>query len=179
MIFFCCPPPPFLWCMPKQSQHFPGCMFTTWHTISLKKTGRSIPITNLPGHYLGHSKHGGKASWWQAAQNSHSTSSMVRIKESHQAWDLISSWLTAACNQGGKIREDFLISNVFESSKTQSYVHYYTNLTKDFRSDLQWWHVFINDWNSISFLESIHSRTTADYYIATDTSGSRGCGGCF
>ena len=35
-------------------------------------------------------------------------------------------------------------------------LHYYTNITKDFRSDLHWWHIFVNNWNGISFFESIH-----------------------
>ena len=37
-------------------------MHTTWHTISLRKTGRSIPITNLLGQCLGCPMYGGKAS---------------------------------------------------------------------------------------------------------------------
>ena len=35
-------------------------------------------------------------------------------------------------------------------------LHYYTNLTKNFRSDLHWGHIFVNSWNGISFFESIH-----------------------
>ena len=71
------------------------------------------------------------------------------------------------------------LSRMYSRAARLRELHYYTKLTKDFRSDLQWWYVFINSWNGISFLESIHSRTTADYYIATDASGSWGCGGCF
>ena len=70
------------------------------------------------------------------------------------------------------------LSRMYSRAARLRELHYYTKLTKDFRSDLQWWYVFINSWNGISFLESIHSRTTADYYIATDASGSWGCGGC-
>ena len=71
------------------------------------------------------------------------------------------------------------LSRMYSRAAKLRELHYYTKLTKDFRSDLQWWHVFISSWNGISFLESIHSRTTSDYYIVTDASGSWGCGGCF
>ena len=70
-------------------------------------------------------------------------------------------------------------SRMYSSAAKLRELHYYTKLTKGFRSDLHWWHVFVNSWNGISFLESIHSRTVADYYIATVASGSWGCGGWF
>lgn len=30
--------------------------------------------------------------------------------------------------------------------------NYFTRVNRDFRSDLQWWHTFINNWNGLSFL---------------------------
>ena len=71
------------------------------------------------------------------------------------------------------------ISRMYSKAAKLKELHYYTNLTKDFRSDLHWWHIFVNSWNGISFFESIHPQTTADYHITTDASGSWGCGGCF
>ena len=71
------------------------------------------------------------------------------------------------------------ISRMYSKAAKLKELHYYTNLTKDFQSDLHWWHIFVNSWNGISFFESIHPQTTADYHITTDALGSWGCGGCF
>ena len=75
-----------------------------------------------------------------------------------------------------KSRRTFL-SRMYSRAAKLRELHYYTKLTKDFRSDLHCWYVFVNSWNGISF--NIHSRTMADYHIATDASGSWDCGECF
>jgi len=56
---------------------------------------------------------------------------------------------------------------------------YFTKLDKSFRSELHWWHVFINAWNGHSFLHVIDHQATANCHINTDASGSWGCGGLF
>ena len=56
---------------------------------------------------------------------------------------------------------------------------YFTKLDKSFRSDLHWWHVFINAWNGRSFLHVINLQATVNLHIHTDASGSWGCGGLF
>ncbi len=48
-------------------------------------------------------------------------------------------------------------------------------ITKEFRSDLFWWHVYIQQWNGVSFLAA-HVHRPPDYHTFTDASGSWGCG---
>lgn len=52
---------------------------------------------------------------------------------------------------------------------------YYTRLNAGFRSDLHWWHTFLQDWNGASFLQLTNSACPA-ITIQTDASGSWGCG---
>ena len=55
---------------------------------------------------------------------------------------------------------------------------YYTRLNQEFRSDLHWWHTFLKNWNSISFLypgKCMHPQAT----IQTDASGHWDCGAVF
>ena len=54
---------------------------------------------------------------------------------------------------------------------------YFSRLNKSFKSDLYWWHMFINHWNGISLLRS--ATTFPDYHIYTDASGSWGFGAVF
>ena len=56
---------------------------------------------------------------------------------------------------------------------------FYTRLNRGFRSDLQWWNMFITRWNSISFLSNATSASKYDYQIQTNASGSWGCGAHF
>ena len=56
---------------------------------------------------------------------------------------------------------------------------FFTRLSKDFRSDLRWWHLFMHAWNGISFLECSPTPRPPDVYIETDASGSWGCGALF
>ena len=53
----------------------------------------------------------------------------------------------------------------------------FSHLNKSFKSDLYWWHMFINHWNGISFLCS--ATTFPEYHIYTDASGSWGFGAIF
>ena len=54
---------------------------------------------------------------------------------------------------------------------------YFSHLNKSFKSDLYWWHMFINHRNGISLLRS--ATTFPDYHIYTDASGSWGFGTIF
>ena len=56
---------------------------------------------------------------------------------------------------------------------------FFTCLSKDFRSDLRWWHLFVHAWNGVSFLECSPTPRPPDVYIETDASGSWGCGALF
>ena len=53
---------------------------------------------------------------------------------------------------------------------------FYTRLNMDFRSDICWWHVFLQHWNGISLLRLTTHHTPNDFIIQTDASGSWGCG---
>ena len=55
-------------------------------------------------------------------------------------------------------------------------LHYFTRLNKEFRSDLYWWHIFINKWNGLSFLHSPNCQLHFDGLVHTDASGSWVCG---
>lgn len=48
-------------------------------------------------------------------------------------------------------------------------------LNKAFRSDLEWWHYFVGQWNGISLLAPFQ-RQYPDEEITSDASGSWGCG---
>ena len=55
---------------------------------------------------------------------------------------------------------------------------YYTRLNRDFRSDLHWWHAFLQEWNGASFFH-LTGSTNPKARIQTDASGSWGCGAFF
>ena len=57
-------------------------------------------------------------------------------------------------------------------------LHYYTRLNKEFRSDLAWWHAFVQHWNGLSILHT-PSLSPSQLTIQTDASGSWGCGAVF
>ena len=62
------------------------------------------------------------------------------------------------------------------AAKVKKLTHF-SRLNKSFRSDLYWWHIFINNWNGISLLRS--ATPTYDYHIYTDASGPWGSGAVF
>ena len=49
-------------------------------------------------------------------------------------------------------------------------MHFLTRLNKEFRSDLMWWHTFLQLWNGLSMLRRSALRTTPDLSIQTDAS---------
>ena len=54
-------------------------------------------------------------------------------------------------------------------------MHHHIRLNKNFRSDLQWWSLFLPGWNGTSMMDTL----TRSHYAATitsDASGSWGCG---
>ena len=54
-----------------------------------------------------------------------------------------------------------------------------TFLTKEFKSDLYWWHIFLQSWNGLSLLDQTRAVRPPDCCIQTDASGAWGCGGIF
>jgi len=57
--------------------------------------------------------------------------------------------------------------------------HYYTRLNRQFRSDLAWWHTFLQHWNGVSILRDPSVSSTPPLIIQTDASGLWGCGAVY
>ena len=71
------------------------------------------------------------------------------------------------------------VARMYATTAKIKQLYFYTRLTKEFRSDLQWWHMFIMRWNGISFFHNALITTPYDFQIQTDASGSWGCGAYF
>ena len=71
------------------------------------------------------------------------------------------------------------VARMYATAAKVKQLYFYTRLTKVFRSDLQWWHMFIMRWNGISFFHNSLITTPYDFQIQTDASGSWGCGAYF
>ena len=56
---------------------------------------------------------------------------------------------------------------------------FYTRLNNEFKSDLYWWHIFLEHWNGLSFLRATGITNPIKLSIQTDASGSWGCGALF
>ena len=56
--------------------------------------------------------------------------------------------------------------------------HHKTRLTKGFKSDLQWWHIFVTTWNGVSIITETPTQEPV-CCIQTDASGHWGCGAHF
>jgi len=54
-------------------------------------------------------------------------------------------------------------------------LHHHIRLNRGFRSDLQWWSLFLEGWNGISLVSSL-ARSSPGVVLTLDASGSWGCG---
>ena len=67
------------------------------------------------------------------------------------------------------------LRRMIELSKVVKLLHHHIRLNVEFRSDLEWWVLFLHRWNGVGMLPSLcsrpHSRT-----ITSDASGKWGCG---
>jgi hypothetical protein len=59
---------------------------------------------------------------------------------------------------------------------SQQNLEHWIRLSQDFKSDLFWWHHFLEQWNGMSLLAS-HIHRPPDVTLFTDASGTWGCGG--
>ena len=71
------------------------------------------------------------------------------------------------------------VRRMYSTASKVRELHYYTRLGKEFRSDLSWWHLFLENWNGLSFMRYIKATPRCHYTIQTDASGSWGCGAFF
>ena len=68
------------------------------------------------------------------------------------------------------------ISRIYATACKVKEMDSYTRLNKDFRSDLCWWHIFVETQNGLSLLRCVFLPLIPNIYIQTDASGSWGCG---
>ena len=54
-------------------------------------------------------------------------------------------------------------------------LHHHIRLSASFRSDLEWWAMFLSDWNGVSMMASL-GRVSPEVTITSDASGKTGCG---
>ena len=64
---------------------------------------------------------------------------------------------------------------MIDLSSTQRCLENHIRLNTEFRSDLSWWHLFLDGWNGVSCLQT-HTYALPDHTFYTDTSGTWGCG---
>ena len=67
------------------------------------------------------------------------------------------------------------VARMYATAAKVKELHYFTRLNKEFRSDIAWWHTFIQCWNGLSMLHKSKSPSYR-FTIHTDASGSWGCG---
>ena len=53
--------------------------------------------------------------------------------------------------------------------------HHYIRLNRQFKADLEWWNVFLSQWNGTSMLFKVNMREP-QVHVFSDASGSWGCG---
>ena len=67
------------------------------------------------------------------------------------------------------------VCRMIELAKAAKEDHHFLRLNKEFRSDLQWWRLFLPRWNGSSFLLNAYAATP-DAYIYSDALGPWGYG---
>ena len=70
------------------------------------------------------------------------------------------------------------VARMYATAAKVSQLDFYTRLNKEFRSDLWWWHIFLQYWNGNSFLH-LAAQNYWQISIQTDASGAWGCGAFF
>ena len=64
------------------------------------------------------------------------------------------------------------VSRTYATAAKVKELHFYTRLNVEFRSDLCWWHTFLEDWNGLSLLRWDDHNWTPQHIIQTNASGS-------
>ena len=65
---------------------------------------------------------------------------------------------------------------MIELTKVVKQLHHHIRLNNDFRSDLQWWAIFLPKWNGVGMMSTLSQRSD-EFSLTTDASGSWGYGG--
>ena len=66
------------------------------------------------------------------------------------------------------------VSRMYLTATKLKKLHFITRLNKAFRSDLFWWHIFLQSWKSFNILRHPTLLTTPDFVAQTDASGTWG-----
>ena len=67
------------------------------------------------------------------------------------------------------------LRRMIDLSAVPKELHHWVRLNQHFRSDLQWWAVFLEDWNEVSLFGGM-VRTPSQFTVTLDASGHWGCG---
>ena len=67
------------------------------------------------------------------------------------------------------------VSSMYLTAAKLGEMYYITQLNKAFRSDLFWWHTFLQSWNGLSILRHPSVLSHPDFCAQSDASGTRGC----
>ena len=68
------------------------------------------------------------------------------------------------------------LRRMIELSTVAKELHHHIRLNSAFRSDLQWWAMFVSDWNGVSMMADV-SKLNPGAVLTSDASGNWGCGG--
>ena len=71
------------------------------------------------------------------------------------------------------------VARMYAKASIVRELDYFVRLDTGFRSDLLWWHIFMENWNGLSLLRENSWSAPADHKIQTDASGTWGCGASF
>ena len=67
------------------------------------------------------------------------------------------------------------LRRMIDTAHSRQKLNHWIRLSKEFLSDLYWWHMFLERWNGVSLLAA-HIAKPPDTTIVTDASGTWGCG---
>ena len=114
-------------------------MLTAWHTTGFGEVGGLITKSNLFGYFLGTQC---IQAQFPEAQLPEDKLSRIQTqlttwlgRKSYEAGITVSSWLTAADNQGSETRKTF-VSRMYNTAARIKELHYYTTLTKALKSNM-------------------------------------------
>ena len=67
------------------------------------------------------------------------------------------------------------LRRIFEALRIGGKKFHHIRLSRDFRSDIMWWHTFLAQWNGIALMQGV-ADTEPQIEVFTDASGGVGCG---
>ena len=68
------------------------------------------------------------------------------------------------------------LRRIIDCAHSRRNLDHWIRLNEEFRSDLYWWHLYLEQWNGVSLLAA-HVYHPPDFTLFTDASGNWGCGG--